>query len=218
MKNKTVRCKQCSAPVPFEPGRKTVRVRRKFCSQKCTGLARRKIRPITNCHNCGNILSFEKHTLRYGRNGQNRYCDTGCHVESQRKNALTYLGAFTALERGARRDKRQMTISYEEFLTLIGTGKPPCYYCGDVVEYKMGSSGSQTYHLDRLDNRFGYHKDNVVVCCKKCNFAKGDRYTYEEWFAMTKALRDHRKSLKEFQRRVSPMSEGVADMLYHARK
>ena len=48
------------------------------------------------------------------------------------------------------------------------------------------------YRVDRKDNSKGYVSGNVCACCKRCNFSKGDRYTYEEWFIMTRCYRSGR--------------------------
>lgn len=39
----------------------------------------------------------------------------------------------------------------------------PCHYCGISIE---------TIGLDRVDNERGYFIDNVVPCCRTCNFMK----------------------------------------------
>ncbi len=46
----------------------------------------------------------------------------------------------------------------------------PCIYCG-----KEGASG-----CDRIDNKKGHTKDNVVPCCHECNVCRMDRFTHEE--------------------------------------
>ena len=62
--------------------------------------------------------------------------------------------AYKAQKRGL-----SFTITLEEFEKLVAM---PCHYCGayDV----MG--------LDRVDSRLSYYTENVVPCCKKCNFMK----------------------------------------------
>lgn len=74
-------------------------------------------------------------------------------------------------------------ITYEQFAELAQ--QKHCHYCGaDVIwsEYrradKRGGGGS---NLDRKDYRLGYKLNNVVVCCGRCNYAKGTHFSYEEW-------------------------------------
>lgn len=52
-----------------------------------------------------------------------------------------------------------------------------CFYCGvepgNLSKSKYGT-GSYSYNgIDRMNNEIGYIKQNVVPCCKMCNFAKG---------------------------------------------
>lgn len=49
------------------------------------------------------------------------------------------------------------------------------------------------YNLDRIDNNKGYIFSNLVVCCWRCNNSKGNRYSFEEWFGMTKFFRDKKE-------------------------
>jgi hypothetical protein len=52
-----------------------------------------------------------------------------------------------------------------------------CFYCGRPPSQVIGKGWSAyTYSgLDRVDNRKGYEKSNVVPCCGQCNQAKSDR-------------------------------------------
>jgi len=58
--------------------------------------------------------------------------------------------------------KRIWDLTFEQFMTFW---QKPCYYCGD----KMENIG-----LDRIDNTKGYKLENIVSCCKICNFLKRD--------------------------------------------
>lgn len=82
-------------------------------------------------------------------------------------------------------------ISFEEFLIL---SQNPCYYCGTLLsnsfnmyKHKSGNkkntstqfvkdNGAFNYNgLDRVNNNIGHFKNNVVSCCKTCNFMKRNK-------------------------------------------
>ena len=59
-----------------------------------------------------------------------------------------------------------------------------CYYCRvkpKQIENRPFLNGAYVYNgIDRLDNTKGYTVDNIVSCCKQCNFAKR-KYTLQEF-------------------------------------
>lgn len=55
-----------------------------------------------------------------------------------------------------------------------------CHYC-HRTDVRMG--------CDRIDNSKGHTTTNVVPCCKECNFARGDRFTYEEALILGATIR-----------------------------
>jgi hypothetical protein len=61
------------------------------------------------------------------------------------------------------------------------------------IEYRnRGYKGARGYNLDRKDSSVGYVISNLVVCCKRCNLSKADRFTYEEWVEIGKVIRKMR--------------------------
>jgi len=85
-------------------------------------------------------------------------------------------------------------ISYEDFLGFVKI--KACHYClAPIVWLKHASSlarrriQASAYNLDRKDDGLGYIKGNVVVCCKRCNWGKGQGFTYDEWWMMTACFR-----------------------------
>ena len=87
--------------------------------------------------------------------------------------------------------KKKLTdklISYEECLEKLVISKLKCYYCKTdcLITYENVREQSQ-WTLDRLDNSIGHEKDNVVICCLKCNLKR--RTTDDEKFKFTKQMR-----------------------------
>lgn len=72
-------------------------------------------------------------------------------------------------------------LSIDDFTSLT---KGICYYCGLEPQQIAGNksfNGIYRYNgIDRLDNKIGYTKDNVVSCCGGCNHAKSDM-DYEDF-------------------------------------
>lgn len=62
-----------------------------------------------------------------------------------------------------------------------------CYYCGckpAAVSTNSYRTDCFVYNgLDRLDSGLGYTPENVVSCCKFCNWAKSDRSSddFKKW-------------------------------------
>lgn len=47
-----------------------------------------------------------------------------------------------------------------------------CIYCGETDWRKLG--------CDRIDNKKGHTKDNVVPCCTRCNKLRSNKFTVDE--------------------------------------
>lgn len=102
---------------------------------------------------------------------------------------------FTKLKNTAKHEKHPIDITFEEFLEFTKIGA--CHYCHDSIPWKAycyenSRYRSGSYFLDRKDNALGYTKENIAVCCSRCNISKSDRYSYEEWLGMTNYLRKQR--------------------------
>ena len=102
---------------------------------------------------------------------------------------------FESIYNGLKNDHRNIKIllTFEEYLEFTKIKK--CHYCKDFINWKSygvenGVYKSRAYFLDRKNFSGPYSKENCVICCTKCNRARGNRYSYEEWFGMTKYLRD----------------------------
>jgi hypothetical protein len=63
------------------------------------------------------------------------------------------------------------------FLQCKRLFQKPCYYCGvknsNRPKYGINDKkGTPCNGIDRLNNKKGYIRNNVVTCCKKCNWLK----------------------------------------------
>ena len=79
-------------------------------------------------------------------------------------------------------------ITYEECLEKLVISKLKCYYCKQkcLLTYENVREEKQ-WTLDRLDNSQGHNKDNVVICCLKCNLKR--RTTDDKKFKFSKQMR-----------------------------
>jgi len=125
---------------------------------------------------CGNESIIPSHNLRCKRT-------TNCGCETALP-AFRYLyNLFLALNEG----RVECNLKFEEFLEFTSITK--CHYCNAQINW-VKHGGKSAYYLDRKDNDKGYSKSNCVVCCPRCNFGKSSRFTYDEWYGMTKYFRD----------------------------
>lgn len=139
---------------------------------------------------CGNILPVTKSEKLIS--GNTKSC--GC-INLDRISVLSrkrpYESIYNNLAKLCSRqsDRLRLEISYEEFVEFTATTE--CHYCGSPIHWTMYNANKNgfSYNLDRKDNSRGYNKDNVVVCCSRCNFGKGRQFSYEEWVEVGKCLR-----------------------------
>jgi 5-methylcytosine-specific restriction endonuclease McrA len=140
---------------------------------------------------CGNVCVKKKKHLLYGK--ATKSC--GC-LYKEVKRAKPQKGVKSLTERYSqykyaatiRRQGDGITfdISFSEFKSIV-TGA--CHYCGSVAF----SSDDRHYinGIDRVDSNKGYTLDNVVSCCKHCNWAKR-AFSVEEFNEWLDAVALHR--------------------------
>ena len=123
----------------------------------------------------------------------------GCIAREENKfkpRLRPFEGLFNAFLRNCKKRGMANALAFEQFVKFSDI--KACHYCEAAIDWKPhGSHGSKQYHLDRKDNAVGYAIDNCVVCCKRCNYLKGAKFTYEEWKAMAKAYYEVRRATHE---------------------
>ena len=87
-----------------------------------------------------------------------------------------------------KKKKTDKLITYEECLEKLVISKLKCYYCKKdcLIAYENVRENMQ-WTLDRIDNNIGHSKENVVICCLKCNLKRGT--LNDEKFKFTKQMR-----------------------------
>lgn len=138
---------------------------------------------------CGNIKSIDQYKLK---SGHIKSC--GCLNAEKRlmriKKMIDVNTKYTPREATAMRIWKRYNndildnISFEDFLKL---SQQNCFYCGSEPEAcqniagknssdEFRKNGNFVYNgLDRIDSSKGHMIDNVVPCCKHCNWSKSNR-------------------------------------------
>ena len=66
-----------------------------------------------------------------------------------------------------------MFVDFQYVLNLIHESLLECYYCKNISNllYENVKDPNQ-WTLDRLDNKYGHNKENVVISCLSCNLKR----------------------------------------------
>ena len=98
---------------------------------------------------------------------------------NKRHFQFPYKRIFHKLQCCAKRKNIPCFLSYEEFVefTKINT----CFYCGNRVFWIKHGKKASAYNLDRIKNSKGYQKDNLIVCCWRCNNLKSNSISHEDF-------------------------------------
>jgi hypothetical protein len=123
----------------------------------------------------------------------------GCkRIASNRLNfgEAAFNELFSRYKKRATRKKLKFEITREEFRIFI---QKSCYFCNFSPTSKMKHPekfGFIIYNgIDRLDNKKGYIKDNIIPCCGFCNRAKFT-HTKEEFLNWLENIRNGSRNNK----------------------
>lgn len=132
--------------------------------------------------NCGNISIASGDNLR---SGSVKSC--GCSKTLPPGEAASN-HLFLCYNNNAKKRNLDFTLTKKEFLNITSQN---CYYCGKEPKQQYGlktMNGKYTYNgIDRIKNKEGYTLNNVVSCCKFCNFMKKD-LEIEEFYKWVKSV------------------------------
>ncbi len=126
---------------------------------------------------CGKKKTVQGSLLR---SGNTKSC--GCRSkEAARKRTLPHgVASLRQVVAGYKHKAKNNNVLFS--LTILQfkvIASSSCFYCGAIETNTHRSphgTGDFTYNgLDRIDARKGYTINNVVSCCKQCNFSKSNR-------------------------------------------
>lgn len=101
---------------------------------------------------------------------------------------------YKRYQRGALDRKLEFKLSKKHFLHLVTSR---CKYCGIKPFQKHKNA---TYMgIDRMDNKKGYTKYNVISCCKYCNYAKSTMgfVEFDNWLERVKEFQTIKNKIYE---------------------
>lgn len=136
---------------------------------------------------CGRLRYVTATNLRKG-NTTSCGCSRILPDDTAAKRLIGYKYRRSAQRRG-------LTMNLEDDL-LAELLQHPCHYCGAEPSNLLKGCGSKPFRyngLDRVDNDVGYVANNVVACCRQCNFAKGSM-RYRDFVAWIDRIAVHRSS------------------------
>lgn len=137
---------------------------------------------------CGRAFWTSRQNLKAGKT-------TSCGCRGRWPGETQARCLFAQYRKSAKKRGYTFRISFADFLKITQRN---CYYCGgNPAALAHSSKGKTVYRyngLDRVHNRRGYTLNNVVPCCKTCNYAKRDSplAQFENWLDGLVAFRSNR--------------------------
>lgn len=158
---------------------------------------------LKKCTCCQNVfpMTSEYFALKYHKSRGKSYYEGKCrcclrdYEVNYRKNNpgkfkkqdrtynLTPKGIYKKLKQSSRGEL--VVISQEDFVEWYQAQPKKCFYCG-IEEKDLPiltdsiNSRSKRLSIDKIDSSRKYEKDNLVLCCLRCNLIKGDFFTQSE--------------------------------------
>ncbi len=144
-------------------------------------------KPSSNLHHCTWLCrcACGAERTRTGSNLKKGKHRKTCACAGAANRCHPFESLYNTLVKQAK-DRASVHLSYEEY--LVFTKQHTCHYCGVLLLWKPYNK-LNGHKLDRKDNSLGYSKENCVVCCPRCNRAKSNHFTYEEWVKIGALIR-----------------------------
>lgn len=130
-----------------------------------------------SCVGCGKERFLRKHDAKKEK------CRS-CSLKKQSRETVAINNLFQDYKKNARVKGLDFEIDREIFEEIACSA---CFYCGQEPKERTPDSRNPDIKaklngIDRVTNDIGYIKENLVPCCKWCNYAKrnGDKHDFIE--------------------------------------
>jgi len=131
-----------------------------------------KIIKVDYTCNCGH-MGINKRIGSVKRQSMCIYCKKKNEFKVKEIGRSAFNNLYNDYRTGAKSKNREFKLTPNEFELLT---KNNCYYCGEIpsnIKHARNRTEIYIYNgIDRKDNNKGYISENVVSCCKRCNFMK----------------------------------------------
>lgn len=120
-------------------------------------------------------LQWQQNNIEKRKESLKKYNNSNKAKETHKNYHKTFKGRYAYLLHSLKRYGKiyECTLTLENYCNLIKEQK--CHYCDGPIFMSAYATG-----LDRIDNKLGYHLDNVLPCCGECNKLRGDRLSVDE--------------------------------------
>lgn len=149
---------------------------------------RKKRRWLFKC-DCGKEVERYAWRTIHGT-ARGKTCSCGCYnaemnsIDKRKKPGEAARNAIIqSYKKNAKKRNLEFCLSFDEIIELLSGN---CHYCGippcREVKTQHGN-GSFIYNgIDRKNNKEGYHKNNCVSCCTRCNSRKHES-SYDDFLS-----------------------------------
>lgn len=147
-----------------------------------------KSKTCTNCSELQNSHSFYKNA--HNKDGLSNWCikcslaQSVLYIHSEHGKAVIKKNRRTtsrfSISRFKGKKSHGWSLTRDQYYSLIAND---CFYCKLPYTHEYGIG------LDRINNLFGYHIDNVLPCCGVCNKSRNNTFTVEEMIDLGSKIR-----------------------------
>ena len=104
-----------------------------------------------------------------------------------KNNILTKIRGYKNQDQKKKILDKDNIVELNDVVELLNTSKFCCYYCKKQTSIFYENVKDETqWTLDRLDNKYGHNKGNVVISCLSCNLKR--KTMHFKRFEFTKQL------------------------------